>query len=237
MDSRSALRLQYILLIGIFLVTALIPLLPKQEIFTPVVRIWSAQSLATFSRDYSTLGHEGFLSLASKNRSPVLSAGQISFVLFFALFLVSLYGLICLNLELGSLRHICKDSYLVRRLGRVSIYTNDLVAVPFSFWLPGLAAVVMPTTLLNRIADFKIGVFHELQHHRQKDTQWVYVLWFLRILCFANPFIHLWTRWISELQEFACDETLVDLKRVESQQYARCLIQVAETALNQRIEE
>ncbi len=75
---------------------------------------------------------------------------------------------------------------------------------------------------------------HELQHHRHHDTQWVYAMWCLRLICIVNPAIHLWNRWLSEIQEFACDETLVDQNKVESQAYARCLVEVAKTAVDQK---
>lgn len=75
---------------------------------------------------------------------------------------------------------------------------------------------------------------HELQHHRQSDTFWVYILWVLKLICVTNPFSHIWVREIFEIQEFACDEALIGRKKVDSQSYARCLIEVAQTAVDQR---
>lgn len=87
---------------------------------------------------------------------------------------------------------------------------------------------------MTRTEQLQISIAHELQHHRQGDTKWVYVLFIVKWLCLANPFIHLWIRKISEIQEFACDETLVDQKKVESQAYARCLVEVAQSAIHQK---
>jgi hypothetical protein len=92
--------------------------------------------------------------------------------------------------------------------------------------------VVVPNRLLACPQDVRMAIAHELQHHRQRDTLWVYALWLLKTLCAPNPFIYLWERWISGLQEFACDETLVDRSKVESRQYARCLLEVAQSALD-----
>jgi hypothetical protein len=88
--------------------------------------------------------------------------------------------------------------------------------------------------LLKVRGDYRIALAHEIQHHRQRDTLWVYIVWLLRLVCVWNPVIHVWSRWISEIQEFACDEALVDRNKVNSQNYARCLIEVAQTAVQQK---
>lgn len=147
--------------------------------------------------------------------------------------MVTAYGLLRIGRDLLSLRRIRKQSYLIKRFRNVFILTNDQITVPFSYWIPRRAVVVVPTSLVNKEQDYRMAVAHELQHHRQADTKWVYGMWILRVLCILNPFAHFWNRLLSELQEFACDETLVDRNKVESRQYARCLIEVAETALNQ----
>ncbi len=40
-------------------------------------------------------------------------------------------------------------SYLIRRYGSVSIYANDSIKVPFSYWLPGRANIIIPTDLIG----------------------------------------------------------------------------------------
>ena len=54
----------------------------------------------------------------------------------------------------------------------------------------------------------------ESDGNRQRDTRWVYAMWALRIVCAPNPAIHFWNKTLSEIQEFACDETLVDQRKV-----------------------
>lgn len=146
---------------------------------------------------------------------------------------VLILGMLAMVRDLRVLSRIKRESFIFRKIGRVRILINDHISVPFSFWLPGQAHIVMPTSIVPRMSDFRMAIAHELQHHRHGDTRWVYVLWGMKLICMANPAIHLWSRWISEVQEFACDETLVDHKKVESQAYARCLVEVAETAANQ----
>jgi beta-lactamase regulating signal transducer with metallopeptidase domain len=53
-------------------------------------------------------------------------------------------------------------------------------------------------------------------------------------VCVLNPAIYFWNRWIYEIQEFACDEALIGRRRVNSQAYARCLVEVAQTAIVQK---
>ena len=113
----------------------------------------------------------------------------------------------------------------------MAIYSSDHICVPFSFWVPGLNAVAIPNSMMGCPADARVALLHELQHHRQRDTSWVYLLWLFRVLCCWNPAVYFWNKLILEIQEFACDETLVDQNKVSPHAYAGCLMRVAETAL------
>lgn len=232
-NGTSTLRLNYAVLGVIFLITVAHPFIPKKPIFQPPAKVWSAQSLKTFSKDYSSADQGGYLSIPIQSGTATLKADQVSFVLLALLFAVTSYGLIRVGRDLLSLRRIRNQSYLIKRFRNVYLLTNDQIKVPFSYWTPWRASVVVPTSLMSKEQDYRMAIAHELQHHRQADTKWVYGMWILRVLCILNPFAHLWNRWLTELQEFACDETLVDRNKVESQQYARCLIEVATTALHQ----
>ncbi len=66
----------------------------------------------------------------------------------------------------------------------------------------------LPDYLIANPVSLRLALAHELQHHRQRDTIWSYAFLFCRSVCFFNPFVHLWMRWIGEIQEFACDEAL-----------------------------
>ncbi len=229
----AELRLHYAVLATILFLTLVHPLLPKRPFFQPAAKVWSAQSIKTFSKDYTAPDRGGFLALSATNSRSVLEADRVSLVLSVIALALVLLGAFRLFRDLRGLRMICRSSYVVKKVRSVALLANDRITVPFSFWMPGSSIVVIPTSFMGKPDDYRMAVTHELQHHRQQDTKWVYVIWAMRVLCVLNPFAHLWARLLSELQEFACDETLVDRKKVESRQYARCLIEVAETALHQ----
>lgn len=232
-EARAALKLHYAMLAVILVIVLLHPFLPKRQLFTPTAKVWSAQSIKTFSRDYTASDKGGYLSVPTKRGQFSIEADVVLRVWLILASLLAVFGGFVMSRDLSNLLKIKRNSFLIKKIGKVSIYVNDQIKVPFSYWLPRQTNVVLPNVLTERTA-FKIMLAHELQHHRHGDTRWVYILWGLRLVCVLNPFVHWWNRWISEIQEFACDETLVDRKKVEAQAYARCLIEVAETAINQK---
>jgi membrane-bound lytic murein transglycosylase D len=229
-SARSLLNLHYATLLVLFITIMAVPLLPKPEFFRPTAKVWTAHSIKTFPSELNVVDKGGFLSLPTPNGNVTLNADKVSIGLTLLALIVLLFGIVRISKDLKSLFIIRKNSYPIRKIGALTVFVNDMVTVPFSTWLPGRADVVIPTPLLSKPLDFKMAVAHEIQHHRQNDTKWVYGLWAIKLICVCNPFAYLWSRLISELQEFACDETLVDQNKVESQQYARCLVEVAETA-------
>ena len=94
------------------------------------------------------------------------------------------------------------------------------------------AYVVVPESFLADGEQFRLTVLHELQHHRQGDTAFSHLLQGLKLAFFWNPLFHLWEQGIASLQEFACDEALVDLKQVSPHAYGGCLLKAANTCLN-----
>lgn len=233
LDAPSALRLHYRAICAIVLLTLAQIAWPGRPVFEPALKVWSAPSLRAYPAAGAMI-EQGYLALPPLTRAPAVSAARFSAGALLVLGLLLALGLGRLAYDLLALRRIRKGAYLLRRHGRVALLAHERVDVPFSYWLPGAAAVVVPTSLLGKAPDLRISVAHELQHHRQRDTLWVYAIWALRTLCFPNPFVHLWSRRLGELQEFACDETLVGHRKVESRQYARCLLEAAETALVHR---
>jgi len=231
---RSQLKLHYFILSAIFVLTLASPLFPRADFFEPAAKVWSAGSIKSFSDSTPLDQNGGYLNIPTGDGPLSVEANQISFILLIGFISVLLLATLQIILDLFSLYRIKSKSYLVRKLGRVYVFLNDEIKVPFSYWLPGRANVVVPSSLLTNPIDYQIAIHHELQHHRQKDTCWVYLIWILRSLCILNPFAHLWSRWISEIQEFACDETLVAREKVSPQQYVRCLIEVANNAFNQK---
>lgn len=234
LDARAELKLHYTIVLVVLGFTALHPLLPRNEVFSPAAKVWSAQSIKSFGQDYASSYNGGYLSLPTPMGPSTLRADQVAMTWSILGVVLLLLGgaLICRDMRI--LLKIKRNSYAIRRLGMVRIFVNDEILVPFSYWLPGQANVVVPSVLIDRREDCKMAIAHEIQHHRHGDTRWVYIMWGLRLVCVANPALYFWNRWISEIQEFACDETLVDRKKVESQAYARCLVEVAQTAIDQK---
>jgi hypothetical protein len=218
--------LQYYLLGCVFALPLLQGIFPHTPVFQPIVKVWSGASHR--GEPIAASGSERFFSLTSTPKVFSIPYFQPTWRL--AWLGLALVSLLLLSRDLWSLRQIRRKAFLIRRIGRVEIFLSETIGIPFSYWIPFQARVLIPENLLRRHKDYRMVVSHELQHHRQRDTQWVFLIWALRALCFWNPFIHLWSRWLSEIQEFACDEALVDQHKVESRQYARCLIETVENA-------
>jgi beta-lactamase regulating signal transducer with metallopeptidase domain len=233
-SAATELRVHYMVLTAIIVIVLVQPWLPQKPIFQPAAKVWSAQSIKTFPDEYTAPDKGGYINLPIGGAVATFDTDRVSLTLLLVSILVLAFGSLCILRDINGLRYIRRRSYLVRRIGRVSIFANDDITVPFSYWLPGHSDVVIPNYLMANHTDYRMAVAHELQHHRQTDTKWVYVMWSLRIICVLNPFIHLWSRELSEIQEFACDETLVDRNKVESRQYICCLIEVAQTSINQK---
>ncbi len=234
LGSKVELELHYTVMTLILGLTLIQPLIPKKEFFSPPAKVWSAQSIKSFGQDYSAPDKGGYLSLPTPMGTSTLQADQVAVTWALLSFILLIFGGFFIGRDLWSLFKIKRDSFSVRKIGSARVLVSDTISVPFSYWVPGQANIVVPSSFLNRREDFKIAIAHEIQHHRHGDTKWVYVMWGLRLLCIINPLIHLWNRWISEIQEFACDETLVDQNKVESQAYVRCLVEVAQSAFDQK---
>jgi beta-lactamase regulating signal transducer with metallopeptidase domain len=63
------------------------------------------------------------------------------------------------------------------------------------------------------------------------DTTWQFAYQIIKSLLGVNPAIHQWLKIFSELQELKVDKVLVDRKKVSQQEYACCLIEVAESVV------
>jgi membrane-bound lytic murein transglycosylase D len=234
LGSGVELKLHYVVMFAVLFLTLIHPLLPRNEVFSPAAKIWSAQSIKSFGEDYTAFDKGGYLSLPTPIGTSTLQADQVAVTWAILGAVLLLLGGLFITRDLRLLLKIRRHSFLVRRIGKVRVLVNDDIRVPFSYWLPGQANVILPSAFVGRREEYKIAIAHEIQHHRHGDTRWVYIIWGLKWVCIINPAIHLWNRWISEIQEFACDETLVDQNKVESQAYARCLVEVAQTAIYQK---
>ena len=232
--ARALLKLHYALLLILFIILLLYPLFPVKKSFEPRVKIWSAQSMSNYTHNYSPHKNEGYLEFPDIKRGSSFNTNNAKFIVVCLIISILLTGVLKISYDLYKLFIIKKGSYLIKKYKSVSIYANDNIKIPFSYWLPGMANIIIPTDLLAKSKDLRITLLHELQHHRNGDTKWLFFVLFIKSICILNPFIYLWCRLISELQEFACDEALVDKKKINPQDYASCLFEAARSSSKRR---
>ena len=223
-SARKLLQLHYLIAAGVAASALLSALLPSTDMLAPSAKIWSAQHFESFDAPITAPG-SAYLSFGAGAAN--LDAGSVSRVWIAAVLALLAFGTVRLVGDFRRLRAIRRDSHCVRRQGRVRVWLNDSLAAPFSCWLPSGAHVFVPSYVLERPGDFRMVVAHELQHHRQRDTVWLYFFRVLSWLCLLNPLAHLWTRRLGRMQEFACDEAVIARRRWSVDEYARCLLAVA----------
>jgi membrane-bound lytic murein transglycosylase D len=228
---RRQLRIAYALSVAAVLLPSVTLIQQRAELMPRNAQIWSAASMRDRIRS-SGNSHRIAISVASSKLSaPLQTAGAITAGLFLA-------GVIAfaatLLVEAARIRRIIADAHAIARRRRVRVLSSQDVCVPFSFWLPGLHFIVLPSDLILRPADLRMAIRHEAQHHRQLDTRLTYAYQLLRALFFWNPAVHWLYKSVAELQEFACDEALITQRKVSAHAYCSCLMQVAESAVKQQ---
>ena len=179
--------------------------------------------------DLRTLAAGGGDALAGSSQPGLsLGAGSLTQVWIATALMLLASGAVLLFRDGCRLRNLLRDSHQLRSIGRVRISVHDSVPTPLSCWRPGRAHVVVPAFLLRDGAALRLAIAHELQHHRQRDTLWLYVFAALRVVCALNPCAHAWARAARRTQEFACDEALLMRRSLTPQAYAGCLVDVAD---------
>jgi len=227
LKSRFQLRLHYWVLAFSAAVSFTAVMVNGGELARPVVKVWSQPEGA--NQTAQPLKKAGVLQLAGKKAAPIGADHLFLFATGLGIG-AGLLGLFFLIRGKWQLTKIVRQGFLYKQIGRAKIVISDEVRIPFSYRTLTTAYVVLPSYLLTNSKNLRMTAAHEFQHHRQGDTRWAYPLALVRAVCFFNPFVHLWNIWIGELQEFACDEALVGRQSVRTRDYARCLIEVAETA-------
>jgi membrane-bound lytic murein transglycosylase D len=223
--ARQMLALHYGTALAVVVSLALFACLPSVEWTTPSASVWSAQTFDDFKSDPRGVAGESLLALGNETR--VVDAGSVSQAWIATALALLALGVIALVADVGALRRVRARAQRVRRIGRVSVWMSDDEITPFSWWRPGSAEVIVPSYLLETPGALRLAVAHELQHHRQRDTLWLYVFWSLRLACALNPFVHLWNARLARFQEFACDAAVIARRRAALPQYADCLVAVA----------
>lgn len=132
--------------------------------------------------------------------------------------------------NIRKISQINSNALCYKKLNRIHILFSNQIEIPFCGSFIKNYFIVLPNAYLEKSEKYneiKLAIRHELQHIRQGDTGWLHIFSIIRLFCFWNPFIFLWMNWMKELQEYACDETLVVCKKTSPVIYAQCLINSA----------
>ena len=231
LEYRHQLRLGYGLVLASLILPAMFLLAPVEPPFGPIVKVWSESGSTSSVLKSPDLVH-------MQVSHPVVSgAAPSSFPRWLIVCAVTVFGfwlfyrVSLLARELYGWRLRFQRMLLLRSCGRVRIWFDDHVMAPQSFY-NGLCHVILPYSCLADGDKMKMAVLHELQHHRQRDTQFVYIIEMVRWVFGWNPMVRKIDQHLSELQELACDEALIRRGKVSPLQYGQCLFDFAETMLS-----
>jgi membrane-bound lytic murein transglycosylase D len=192
--------------------------------FEAPIKVWSASSYRDFPK---AIGPAPQLELGVQEQRFALPLSGVE--LWLALF-VAMAAAFWLR-DFVRLWRLHRSSWVLRRIGRVRVDVSERIAAPLSYILPGCAVLALPPWILERPAELRMAVLHELQHHRAGDTREAHVWALLKALFFWNPLLRLWERSVQESQEWACDEALVGRKGVSPLDYAHCLLEAAQRSI------
>lgn len=232
-SARNEMCLNYILVLLIFILPILVNVSSKPFRMDPVVKTINATTYREFdSQKFSIVGEK--ILLGAKRTSPSVSINNIENLFLLLIFLSLAVSLFKVSKEIKKIRIIIDGANLFRSIGKVKIAFSDSVTIPISMRSLNTAWVLMPSCFLTDAGKTKMAILHELQHHRQGDTLWLYVFLIMKTLIGVNPACLLWQNLMFEVQELKVDERLVDQGKVKSGEYARCLIEVAETFAMER---
>lgn len=143
-SAAAELKLHYTIITAIAMITLAHPFFPRNEIFKPAAKVWSAQSIRSFPSEYTAPDQGGYLMVPTFSSNYSIHTDKVSMVLAIIALLVTLAGLFRVGRDIYSLARIRRRSFGIRKIGAVTIFMNDDIKVPFSSWLPGRADVVIP---------------------------------------------------------------------------------------------
>lgn len=137
--------------------------------------------------------------------------------------------------DILALRKLTKHAYCQRKINNIHILFSETTTIPFCWSSINAHFVIIPSIFLEKSADLKLAIRHELQHIRHGDTYWLHFIAVIKLACFWNPLMKFWSDWFSELQEFACDESLILHKKTSRFIYAQCLLDTASSTLPETV--
>ncbi|SCZ50655.1 Signal transducer regulating beta-lactamase production, contains metallopeptidase domain [Epibacterium ulvae] len=166
-------------------------------------------------------------------RALILQQTLWAKVITYSIIAGSVFYVLSLFASLIKLRQVVYDSFLYKRIGKVELRVSQETQVAFSTRGFFRHFVVIPAPLLDRPADLRMTVAHELQHFRHRDIEYEFLLELLRPILFWNPAYFLWRRDVRALREFACDQVLMRRLNFDARDYCECLIRACADAVKQ----
>lgn len=146
-------------------------------------------------------------------------------------------GLFCLGQTVVAvirLRNIVSSAFHWKQLGSVNLMISDTAKVAFSTRGLFKRYVILPSALLQSPNDLRLTVSHELQHFRQRDIEFEFLLEVLRPMLWWNPAFHIWRREVRQMREYACDQALISRPNFDARAYCECLIRACAVAAQER---
>jgi beta-lactamase regulating signal transducer with metallopeptidase domain len=128
--------------------------------------------------------------------------------------------------DIKLIRRMLNNSVLIKKYGKVRLYLCPDLKVPCSFWFPTKYFALFPENVLLDKKLFAHALSHELQHHRQGDTKYIFLMEIFKAIFYINPFTHLWINRIHENRELKCDKEVLSRKGYEVREYGNTLIDV-----------
>lgn len=232
-SSKHELFLAQIMFAGSLLAPVAVAWIPSQALFTPSVEVWDASRLS-WSQGAPAASRKALLiasSVGLPRASVEVTRRTISFVVW-AVIIAIVVRLSLLAARLRSVARTLSQLPAIRTVGGVRVAVSDDYPVPFSTRVYGRAFVVIPASFVSNPRDYRIAVHHELQHHRQRDPMWAVGMETVRALFPWHPALRAWARRLEQQQEFACDEAVVGRGPLSADDYCRCLLRAAQSAMH-----
>ncbi|MES2606123.1 MAG: M56 family metallopeptidase [Pseudomonadota bacterium] len=209
-----------------FLFLASLLLLPLTAVLDVVLPLWKTGIAGIMA------GREIIVTAAMEQALPQDGLGALSLEF---LFLTVLLTVVLLQghrvwRQLSQLRQIVSNATPWKKIHGIELLVSSAITTPFSTRALGGKQIVLPSDLLTSPRNLQLAVKHELQHVRNHDLEWVILLEAVKALCSWNPAVWLWHNEFDCLQEFACDEVLVNERQVSREGYGNCLLEVASNA-------
>lgn len=215
---------------GLIVLSVLLPVsyyfLPTDNPFGPIMEVWSESNTTVQSSHANQVN----IRISSTRLTQALTwdgSVELGMGLIFLWAAYFIFGSLKIVRGYLELVKIVKTSFSFKQIGKTQLWLSDEVLAPFSFF-NGKAHIVLPADLMMSPQKLQIAIAHEAQHHRQKDTLWIYFFEVIKLVFALNPFVKRLVEQTEELQELACDEALIGHKSFSPVQYSQCLYDFAE---------